>query len=106
MTIEQDLEALDKLKPDPPWRDGKARPDSREEDSRLALLAGDGDSPEGGAPLGRSISMTTAWRIILSILAFLGALSGVFFLTWHHLLRVTVGREQEAVPLVQGDSGG
>jgi hypothetical protein len=104
MTIEQDLDALDKLKPDPPWQDGKARPDSPEGDSRIALLAGGGDSPEGGAPLGRSISMTTAWRIILSILAFLGALSGVFFLTWHRLLRVTVVREQEAVPLVQGDT--
>jgi len=50
--------------------------------------------------------MTTAWQIIFAILAFLGALSAVFFLTWHRLLRVTVGREQEGAPLVQGDSGG
>ncbi len=74
---------------------------------RIALLAGSADTPsEEGAPLGRSISMTTAWQIIFAILAFLGALSAVFFLTWHRLLRVTVGREQEAAPLVQGDSGG
>jgi len=72
----------------------------------MALLAGSGDSPEGGAPLGRAISMTTAWRMIFAILAFLGALSAVFFLTWHRLLRVTVGGEQEAVPLVQGDASG
>lgn len=103
-TIEQDLDALDKLKQNALGREGKDL--SREPDSRIALLAGSGDSPEGGAPLGRSISMTTAWRMIFAILAFLGALSAVFFLTWHRLLRVTVGREQEAVPLVQGDSGG
>src|SRR5437899_3384296 len=99
-TIEQDLDALDKLKQVPFGREGKNL--SREPDSRMALLAGSGDSPEGGAPLGRSISMTTAWRMIFAILAFLGALSAVFFLTWHRLLRVTVGGEQEAVPLVNG----
>jgi hypothetical protein len=103
-TIEQDLAALEKLAQDAPGRDGKGA--SREPDPRIALLAGSGDSPEGGAPLGRSISMTTAWRIIFAILAFLGVLSAVFFLTWHRLLRVTVVREQEALPLVQGDSGG
>ncbi len=103
-TIEQDLDALDKLKQVPFGREGKNL--SREPDSRMALLAGSGDSPEGGAPLGRSISMTTAWRMIFAILAFLGALSAVFFLTWHRLLRVTVGGEQEAVPLVQGDASG
>ncbi len=103
-TIEQDLDALDKLKQDPLGREGKGR--SKEPDSRIALLAGSEDSPEGGAPLGRSISMTTAWRMIFAILGFLGALSAVFFLTWHRLLRVTLGREQEAVPLVQGDPSG
>jgi hypothetical protein len=104
-TIEQDLDALDKLKEDPLGRrEGKGL--SKEPDSRIALLAGSEDSPEGGAPLGRSISMTTAWRMIFVILGFLGAMSAVFFLTWHRLLRVTVGREQEAVPLVQGDPSG
>jgi len=104
-TIEQDLGALEKLTEGPPGRDGKGA--SKEKDPRIALLAGSADTPsEEGAPLGRSISMTTAWQIIFAILAFLGALSAVFFLTWHRLLRVTVGREQEAAPLVQGDSGG
>jgi hypothetical protein len=103
-TIEQDLAALEKLGQEAPERDGKEA--SKERDSRLALLAGSGDAPEEGAPLGRSISMTTAWRIIFAILVFLGALSAVFFLTWHRLLRVTVVREQHAVPLVQGDSSG
>jgi hypothetical protein len=102
-TIEQDLEALEKLKEDAP---GPASSKAGERDARLALLAGSEDSPEGEAPLGRSLSMTAAWRIILAILAFLGALSAVFFLTWHRLLRVTVGKEQEAVPLIQGDSTG
>jgi len=104
-TIEQDLGALEKLTEGPPGRDGKGA--SKEKDPRIALLAGSADTPsEEGAPLGRSISMTTAWQIIFAILAFLGALSTVFFLTWHRLLRVTVGREQEAAPLVQADSGG
>ena len=104
-TIEQDLGALEKLTEGPPGRDGKGA--SKEKDPRIALLDGSADTPsEEGAPLGRSISMTTAWQIIFAILAFLGALSTVFFLTWHRLLRVTVGREQEAAPLVQGDSGG
>src|SRR2546430_9759097 len=104
-TIEQDLGALEKLTEGPSGRDGKGA--SPGKDPRIALLAGSADTPpEEGAPLGRSISMTTAWQIIFAILAFLGALSAVFFLTWHRLLRVTVGREQEAAPLVQGDSGG
>jgi hypothetical protein len=112
-TIEQDLEVLDKLKRNAPWHDGK---DSRGKDSRIALpagsgdsgsaVSGSGDSSEAGAPLGRAISMTTAWRIILAILAFLGALSAVFFLTWHRLLRVTLVREHQAAPLLQGDSPG
>jgi hypothetical protein len=110
-TIEQDLEVLEKLKKNAPWRDGKALPDSKGTDPRLALLAGSavsgsGDSSEAGAPLGRAISLTTAWRIILAILAFLGALSAVFFLTWHRLLRVTLVREHQAAPLLQGDSPG
>lgn len=115
-TIEQDLEALEKLKQNAPWRDGKALPGSKEPDSRIALLAGSGDSGPGvsgsgdssqaGAPLGRAISMTTAWHIILAILAFLGVLSAVFFLTWHRLLRVTLVREHQAAPLLQGDSPG
>ncbi len=104
-TIEQDLGALEKLTEGAPGRDGKGA--SRGKDPRIALQDGSADSPpEEGAPLGRSISMTTAWQIIFAILAFLGALSAVFFLTWHRLLRVTVGREQEAAPLVQADSGG
>jgi hypothetical protein len=103
-TIEHDLDALRTLGQDGPGHNGK--PASRETDSRIALLAGAGDSSEGAADLGRSLSMTTAWRIIFVILAFLGCLSAIFFLTWHRLVRVTVGREQGALPLVQGDSGG
>jgi hypothetical protein len=105
-TIEQDIDALEKLRERSLLRESKGP--AGEADPRIALLAAaaGGDSPEGGAPLGRTISMTTAWRIILVILAFLGGLSAIFFLTWHRLLRVTVVREQEATPLLQGDSGG
>jgi hypothetical protein len=112
--IERDIDALHKLKELASDRERKAP--VRNADSRQALLAGSGEAPqggaseggapEGGAPRGRPISMTAAWRIILVILAFLGVLSAVFFLTWHRLLRVTVGREQQAIPLVQGDSSG
>jgi hypothetical protein len=102
-SIEQDLDTLDKLK-----KTGlqESKVPSGDADSRMPLLSGWVDSREAGASLGRTISMTTAWRIILIILGFLGALSATFFLTWHRLLRVTVVKEQEAAPLVQGDSGG
>ena len=102
-TIEQDLEALERLAQSAPGRDGKGA--SRETDSRLALLAGSGDAPEGGAPLGRSISMTTAWQIIFAILAFLAVLSVIFFMTWHRVLRVTMEREKQASPLSTGERG-
>jgi len=102
-TIEQDLEALERLAQSAPGRDGKGA--SRETDSRLALLAGSGDAAEGGAPLGRSISMTTAWQIIFAILAFLAVLSVIFFMTWHRVLRVTMEREKQASPLSTGERG-
>ena len=101
-TIEQDIATLEKLAS--PGLNGKGP--STKADPRIPLMAGSADSLEEEAPLGRSLSMTAAWRIIFVILAFLGVLSAVFFLTWHRLLRVTVGREQQASPLVPGDSTG
>src|SRR3989454_5359382 len=61
-TIEQDLDALDKLKQVPFGREGENL--SREPDSRMALLAGSGDSPEGGAPPRRALSMTPARALL------------------------------------------
>ena len=118
-TIEQDLSALERWKGEAPGEEGQGkrlpekRPpgkgsllDSGDSDSRIALMAGsDGPPDQGGAPLGRSISLTTAWRIIFGILAFLAVLSLIFFMTWHRLLRVTMEREQQAIPLPAGDRG-
>jgi hypothetical protein len=92
-TIRQDVTALERLKQDTSGGEDQLKgPDSKNSlaglgnsDSRIPLL-GSGGAPEGGAPLGRSISMTAAWRIIFAILGFLGILSGVFFMTWHRLL--------------------
>ena len=92
-TIRQDVTALERLQNDTSGgEDQQNGPDSKNSlaglgnsDSRIPLL-GSGGVPEGGAPLGRSISMTAAWRIIFAILGFLGVLSGVFFMTWHRLL--------------------
>lgn len=100
-TIREDVTALDRLQQDTSGgEDQRKGPDSKDalaglgnSDSRIPLL-GSGGVPEGGAPLGRSISMTSAWRIIFAILGFLGILSAVFFMTWHRLLS-----KQQGLPL-------
>jgi len=82
--------------------------DSGDANSRIALGAGSDDTSEGGAPLGRSISMTTAWRIIFAILAFLAVLSIIFFMTWLRRVQggggTTESMQQEA-PLSTGLEG-
>ena len=106
-TIEQDLSELERLEQEASAGEGgeeglpaeRAFLDSGYSDSTIALVAGSGGPPEGGAPLGRSISMTTAWRIIFAILSFLAVLSVIFFMTWHRVVRVTMEREQQGVPL-------
>ena len=108
-TIEQDVAALETLKLYSGGGEGEGKSLSAKEsisgsgdsDSRIALHGSSG-APEGGAPLGRSISMTTAWRIIFAILAFLAVLSGIFFMTWHRLQGTTMENEQQAVPLPTG----
>ena len=100
-TIREDVLALERLQQDTSGGEDQLKgPDSKDalagigdSDSRIALLESGGVS-EGGAPLGRSISMTAAWRIILAILGFLGVLSAVFFITWHRLLS-----KQQGMPL-------
>jgi len=109
-TIEQDVAALETLKlvlgggkEQGKGLSGKEESlsGSGDSDSRITLLSSSG-TPEGGAPLGRSISMTTAWRIIFAILAFLAVLSVIFFMTWHRVQRTTMANEQQAVPLPMG----
>jgi len=104
-TIEQDVAALETLKLDSGAGEGQGKDlsgkESGDSNSRIILLSSSG-APEGGAPLGRSISMTTAWRIIFAILAFLAVLSVIFFMTWHRLQRTTMVNEQQAVPLPTG----
>ncbi len=108
-TIEQDVAALETLKLYAGGGEGEGQGLSAKESisgsgdssSRIALRSSSG-APEGGAPLGRSISMTTAWRIIFAILAFLAVLSGIFFMTWHRLQGTTMENEQQAVPLPTG----
>jgi len=108
--LEQDLSELERLEQEASAGEGvgeglpaeRAFLDSGDSDSRIALVAGSGGPPQGGAPLGQSISMTTAWRIIFAILAFLAVLSFIFFMTWHRVVRVTMEREQQAVPLSVG----
>jgi hypothetical protein len=102
-TIEQDLSALERLKQEALTKGFFL--DSGDSDSRIAVGAGSGGPPEGGAPLGRSISMTTAWQIIFAILAFLAVLSVIFFMTWHRRLGFTKEGEQQAVPLPTGSQG-
>ena len=100
-TIREDVLALERLQQDTSGGENQLKgPDSKDalagigdSDSRIALLESGGVS-EGGAPLGRSISMTAAWRIILAILGFLGVLSVIFFMTWHRLLS-----KQQGMPL-------
>lgn len=108
-TIRQDVSALKTLRQD---SGGEALNNKQAASASLSgnegsdgrmTLPGSGGVAEGGAPLGRSISMTAAWRIIFAILGFLGILSVVFFMTWHRLLRTTMKYEQGAVPLDSGE---
>ncbi len=62
--------------------------------------AGAEELPETVAPLGRSISMTSAWQIIFGILIFLGVLSAVAFMSWQRLAGVNSQKEQQGGPLV------
>ena len=109
-TIEQDVAALETLRlvSGQGEEQGKGLPGKEDSlsgagdaDSRITLISSSG-APEGGAPLGRSISMTTAWRIIFAILAFLAVLSVIFFMTWHRVQRTTMVNEQQAGPLPTG----
>jgi len=107
--IREDVAALKRLKEDTGGKapskkssGSESAPGPADTDARLALPGLNGAS-EAGAPLGRSISMTAAWRIIFAILGFLGVLSLVFFMTWHRLLRSALRHEQEVVPLDKGE---
>lgn len=103
-TIRQDVLALEQLRLDIGGGKDSNEPKvaSLDPDSRLAFPGPEGLSEEG-APLGRSISMTAAWRIIFAILIFLGILSFIFFMTWHRLLRTHMESEQKAGPLPTGN---
>ncbi len=100
-TIRQDVTALERLQKDTAGAEDQGKgPDANGSlagleglDSRMAL-PGSGGVPEGGAPLGRSISMTAAWRLIFAIIGFLGIISVVFFMTWHRLLA-----KQQGMPM-------
>ncbi len=74
-------------------KDGKGK-ELKSAGSRIPI----GDDPDG-APLGRSISMTTAWRIIFGIIIFLAIVSGVFYMFWHRLLGINVEQEVHGEPL-------
>ncbi len=69
-------------------------------ESTIPVGAGADEPPETVAPLGRSISMTTAWQIIFGILIFLGVLSAVAFMSWHRVVGVNAQKEQQGEPLV------
>lgn len=72
-------------------------------ESTIPVGAGADEPPETVAPLGRSISMTTAWQIIFGILIFLGVLSAVAFMSWHRMVGVNAQKEQQGEPLVTED---
>ena len=77
-------------------------------ESTIPVGAGADEPPETVAPLGRSISMTTAWQIIFGILIFLGVLSAVAFMSWQRLAGVNSQKEQQGEPLateIQGAKG-
>ena len=77
-------------------------------ESTIPVGAGAEELPETVAPLGRSISMTTAWQIIFGILIFLGVLSAVAFMSWQRLAGVNSQKEQQGEPLateIQGAKG-
>ncbi len=72
-------------------------------ETTIPIGAGADELPETVAPLGRSISMTTAWQIIFGILIFLGVLSAVAFMSWHRMVGVNAQKEQQGEPLVTED---
>lgn len=82
-------------------KDGSTKEaDSETEGAETTIPVGAGDdSADTVAPLGRSISMTTAWQIIFGILIFLGVLSAVAFFSWHRMVGVNAQNEQEGEPL-------
>jgi len=92
-------------------KDGSAKEADSEIDgaeSTIPVGAGADELPETVAPLGRSISMTTAWQIIFGILIFLGVLSAVAFMSWHRVVGVNAQKEQQGEPLptgIHGDEG-
>ncbi len=84
-------------------KDGSAKEADSEIDgaeSTIPVGAGAEELPETVAPLGRSISMTSAWQIIFGILIFLGVLSAVAFMYWHRVVGVNAQKEQQGEPLV------
>jgi uncharacterized protein YneF (UPF0154 family) len=110
-TVKEDVSDMDRLEREISGKNGQgkdvmakgASPDAGDTDSKIALGPASDGPPESGAALGRSISMTTAWRIIFVILAFLGALSGVFFMTWRRLVGATTNSEPQGLPLSTGE---
>jgi hypothetical protein len=78
--------------------EGKGKGDKGKELTSAGSRIPIGDDPDG-APLGRSISMTTAWRIIFGIIIFLAIVSGVFYMFWHRLLGINVEQEVHGEPL-------
>ncbi len=112
-TLKEDVSELDRLERESSGENGQgkdlmakgASPDAGDTDAKIALGPASDGPPESGAALGRSISMTTAWRIIFVILAFLGALSGVFFMTWRRLVGATTNSEPQGLPLSTGEEG-
>jgi len=84
-------------------KDGSAKKAGSEIDgakTTIPIGAGADELSETVAPLGRSISMTTAWQIIFGILIFLGVLSAVAFMSWQRLAGVNSQKEQQGEPLV------
>ena len=93
----------DKEKEKEKGKDGSAKEAGSETEgaeSTIPVGAGADELPETVAPLGRSISMTTAWQIIFGILIFLGVLSAVAFMSWHRVVGVNAQKEQQGEPLV------
>jgi hypothetical protein len=94
-TIQQDLDALDRL-----TQGAKARAEGASgTDSGSAVETGAQALPDEAGAVGGSGSVTTTWRIIFGILAFLAVVSGVAFLTSHRVLRASLLRETEPLPL-------
>ncbi len=108
---EGDSAGGDKEKEKEKGKDGLAKEAGSETEgaeSTIPVGAGADEPPETVAPLGRSISMTTAWQIIFGILIFLGVLSAVAFMSWHRMVGVNAQKEQQGEPLpteIHGDEG-